>query len=303
MSESAPGCIDQRLEAFLAHLCNERNLAKRTLETYAQQLQDISQQLALNNWAELTPQHVRQVLNQARRKGHSPASIALKLSALRTFCQYLLQQGELASNPTTGIQAPKKGRPLPKQLHVDEMSQLLDFSPGDDILGIRDKAMLELTYSCGLRLAELTGLNLDNLNQDKSLLRVRGKGNKERLLPVGRLARQALQAWLKVRGELAPVEEKALFISKQRRRITSRQIAQRMQHWALKQGLNQPLNPHKLRHSFATHVLESSGDLRGVQELLGHANLTTTQVYTHLDFQHLAQVYDKAHPRAKKSQN
>lgn len=140
MSESAPGCIDQRLEAFLAHLRNERNLAKRTLETYAQQLQDINQQLALNSWAELTAQHVRQILNQARRNGHSPASIALKLSALRTFCQYLLQQGELASNPTTGIQAPKKGRPLPKQLHVDEMSQLLDFSPGDDILGIRDKA-------------------------------------------------------------------------------------------------------------------------------------------------------------------
>lgn len=161
--------------------------------------------------------------------------------------------------------------------------------------------MLELTYSCGLRLAELTGLNLDNFENGGQHLRVRGKGNKERLLPVGRIAREALQAWLRVRGELAPTEEKALFISKQRRRITSRQIAQRMQHWAGKQGLNQPLNPHKLRHSFATHVLESSGDLRGVQELLGHANLSTTQVYTHLDFQHLAQVYDKAHPRAKKT--
>ncbi|WP_099035549.1 tyrosine recombinase XerC [Lacimicrobium alkaliphilum] len=303
MVESATGCNDQRLEDFFAHLRNECNLAKRTLDTYAQQLQDVHQQLALKSWADLSPQHIRQLLNQARQKGHSPASIALKLSALRTFCQYLLQQGELTSNPTTGIQAPKKGRPLPKQLHVDEMSQLLDFNPGEDVLGIRDKAMLELTYSCGLRLAELTGLNLDNLEDGKHQLRVRGKGNKERLLPVGRIARDALQAWLKVRGELAPAEEKALFISKQRRRITARQIAQRMQQWAIRQGLNQPLNPHKLRHSFATHVLESSGDLRGVQELLGHANLTTTQVYTHLDFQHLAQVYDKAHPRARKSKS
>ncbi|WP_088329346.1 tyrosine recombinase XerC [Lacimicrobium sp. SS2-24] len=301
MTPSASEQIDRWLEKFFAHLRNERNLAKRTRDTYAQQLEGVAQQLNLNSWSELTALHIRELLNDARRKRLSPASIALKLSALRTFCQYLLLQGELSTNPTTGIQAPKKGRPLPKQLHVDEMSQLLDFDPGDDVLGIRDKAMLELTYSCGLRLAELTGLNLDNLNQDKSLLRVIGKGNKERLLPVGRVARQAVQAWLRVRPELAPADERALFVSKQRQRITSRQIAQRMQHWASRQGLNQPLNPHKLRHSFATHVLESSGDLRGVQELLGHANLTTTQVYTHLDFQHLAQVYDKAHPRAKKT--
>ncbi|GAB3024943.1 tyrosine recombinase XerC [Bowmanella dokdonensis] len=295
--------LQEQIHAFLAHLRYERNLSARTLDTYGRQLAGISAHLTIERWSELTSDHIRMCLNQARRKQLSPGTIALQLSALRTFCQYLLQQGELTSNPAVGLQGPKRGRPLPKQLHVDEVSHLLDFEPGDDILAIRDRTMMELTYSCGLRLAELTGLNLSDLSADKRQLRVTGKGSKQRQLPVGRQARDWLERWLKVRGQLAPPDERAIFISKQHRRITSRQIASRMDLWARRQGMMQPVHPHKLRHSFATHILESSGDLRGVQELLGHANLSTTQVYTHLDFQHLARTYDQAHPRAKKNKN
>ncbi|GAA0374707.1 tyrosine recombinase XerC [Bowmanella denitrificans] len=291
--------LQEWLDAFLAHLRYERNLSPKTLENYARQLRQSAQELPIEQWSQLQTEHIRQVLNKARLQRLSANSIALRLSALRTFCQYLVQMKQLSLNPATGVQAPKRGRPLPKQLHVDEMSNLLDFEPGDDILAIRDKAMLELTYGCGLRLAELTGLNLLDVRERE--LRVLGKGSKQRQLPIGRQARQCLDAWLKVRGQLAPADEPALFVSKQNKRITSRQIAKRMNLWAQKQGMAQPVHPHKLRHSFATHLLESSGDLRGVQELLGHANLSTTQVYTHLDFQHLAQVYDGAHPRAKKN--
>lgn len=291
--------LEQRLEAFLAHLRYERNLSSKTLDNYQRQLRQVAQLLPIQDWSQLQTEHVRSVLNKARLARLSASSIALRLSALRTFCQYLVQMRVLSLNPATGVQAPKRGRPLPKQLHVDEMAGLLEFEPGDDILAIRDKAMLELTYGCGLRLAELTGLNLLDVRERE--LRVLGKGSKQRQLPIGKQARQSLDAWLKVRGQLAPPDETALFVSMQRQRITSRQIAKRMGLWAKRQGMVQPVNPHKLRHSFATHLLESSGDLRGVQELLGHANLSTTQVYTHLDFQHLAQVYDGAHPRAKKN--
>ncbi|GGO66400.1 tyrosine recombinase XerC [Bowmanella pacifica] len=291
--------LEQRLEAFLAHLRYERNLSPKTLDNYQRQLRQVAQLLPIQDWSQLQTEHVRSVLNKARLARLSASSIALRLSALRTFCQYLVQMRVLPLNPATGVQAPKRGRPLPKQLHVDEMAGLLEFEPGDDILAIRDKAMLELTYGCGLRLAELTGLNLLDVRERE--LRVLGKGSKQRQLPIGKQARQSLDAWLNVRGQLAPPDETALFVSMQRQRITSRQIAKRMGLWAQRQGMVQPVHPHKLRHSFATHLLESSGDLRGVQELLGHANLSTTQVYTHLDFQHLAQVYDGAHPRAKKN--
>ncbi|MDF2179669.1 tyrosine recombinase XerC [Aliiglaciecola sp. CAU 1673] len=295
--------LSKRLEAFLDHLRYERNLSAKTLETYGRQLAEVSQQLDISDWSTLTPEHIRLVLNQARRAGHKPTSIALRLSALRAFCRYLMEMGQLKSNPCAGIQAPKRGKPLPKQLHVDEMSRLLEFDLGDDVLAIRDRAMMELTYGCGLRLAELTGLDVKDLLDNITQLRVWGKGRKERQLPIGKLAREWVQKWLSVRHQLAETDERALFVSKQRQRITSRQIAKRMKLWAVKQGLSQPVNPHKLRHSFATHILESSGDLRAVQELLGHANLSTTQIYTHLDFQHLAQIYDKAHPRAKKNKN
>ena len=290
------------VQEFLDYLKFERNLAVKTIDNYQRQLFAVVQQLKIATWQELTTLEVKGILAQSRRQGLSPRSIALRLSALRSFCQYLMEQGVLSYNPAKSVKAPKQGRPLPKQLNVDEMAQLLNIDE-QSVLAIRDKAMMELTYGCGLRLAELTSLNLDDLEQGYRQLRVMGKGSKERLIPIGRLAREALQAWLKVRGQLVKHEEVALFVSIRQQRICSRQIAKRMKLWANKQSLDQQVNPHKLRHSFATHVLESSGDLRGVQELLGHANLSTTQVYTHLDFQHLAKVYDTAHPRARKKKN
>lgn len=291
--------LSDKIEDFVSYLKYERNLSAKTIENYTHQLTTITELLDIAEWQELDSQQVKKVVNHSRRNNLGARSIALRLSALRTFCRYLMGQGVLQHNPAKSIKAPKQGKPLPKQLSVDEMNQLLDFEE-DSILAVRDKAMMELTYGCGLRLAELTNLDLANIEQGGQQLRVLGKGSKERILPLGREAQAKLQDWLKVRGQLANVEEPAVFISKQNRRISSRQIAKRMQLWASKQTLDQQVHPHKLRHSFATHMLESSGDLRAVQELLGHANLSTTQVYTHLDFQHLAQVYDNAHPRAKK---
>lgn len=291
--------LEEKICDFIDYLRFERNLSVKTLENYRRQLFVVAEQVDISGWEQLDRNHVKKVLATARRANLSPRSIALRLSSMRTFCQYLIAQGLLQQNPAKGVQAPKQGRPLPKQLNVDEMHQLLNVSD-DSTLALRDKAMMELAYGCGLRLAEIAGLNLRNIEDGGQQLRVMGKGSKERILPVGKAAREAMQAWLKVRGELADIDEQAVFLSKQRRRICHRQIAKRMKLWAQKQMINREVSPHKLRHSYATHLLESSGDLRSVQELLGHANLSTTQVYTHLDFQHLAQVYDKAHPRAKK---
>lgn len=286
------------VSAFIDNLAR-RNLAQRTRENYRRQLLAIIDMLPITQWQQLQDKHVRRVLSLSRQANLSANSIALRLSALRSFCRFLMQQNILTFNPAEAVNAPKRGKRLPKRLNVDEMNQLLAVAP-ESTLAIRDRAMMELTYACGLRLAELTGLNLDDIQHNMTQLRVLGKGSKERVLPIVGEAKKQLKAWLKVRGELAPVDEPALFVSQRNRRICSRQIAKRMQHWAQQQQLQQGIHPHKLRHSFATHVLESSGDLRAVQELLGHANLSTTQVYTHLDFQHLAQVYDNAHPRARK---
>ncbi|WP_438865176.1 tyrosine recombinase XerC [Neptunicella sp.] len=290
------------LDKFLAHLKYERNLAVLTQQNYQRQLLSVMDTLNLDDWSQLNVDNVRNVLFQARKERLSPRSIALRLSALRSFCQYLVSQKVLDINPAKNVQAPKQGRPLPKQLNVDEANQLMSI-PTDSLLAVRDRAMLELTYGCGLRLAELTNLNINHIEEGGHQLRVRGKGSKERLLPIGKEAQKWLSEWLAMRNQLAKPDEKALFISRQNRRISSRQIAKRMKHWATKQQLDQSVNPHKLRHSFATHILESSGDLRAVQELLGHANLSTTQIYTHLDFQHLANVYDQSHPRAKKTKS
>lgn len=286
------------VSAFIDNLAR-RNLAQRTRENYRRQLLAIIDMLPITQWQQLQDKHVRRVLSLSRQANLSANSIALRLSALRSFCRFLMQKDILKFNPAEAVNAPKRGKRLPKRLNVDEMNQLLAVAP-ESTLAIRDRAMMELTYACGLRLAELTGLNLDDIQHNMTQLRVLGKGSKERVLPIVGEAKKQLKAWLKVRGELAPVDEPALFVSQRNRRICSRQIAKRMQHWAQQQQLQQGIHPHKLRHSFATHVLESSGDLRAVQELLGHANLSTTQVYTHLDFQHLAQVYDNAHPRARK---
>lgn len=291
------------LDKFLLHLQVERGLSPHTIKNYQRQLTEVAKLLDLVEWSGLTPSDIKRVMADAKLSGHSARSIALRLSALRTFCQYLIVQQQLFSNPLEGIQAPKQGKPLPKQLSVDDMQQLLNstVSSDDDDEGmlLRDIAMFELLYGCGLRLSELTGLNLADCLKDGSI-KVMGKGSKQRILPLGRQAQKALNAWLKVRPAYASPYESAVFVSKRKTRISNRQVENRLNKMANEQSLSQKVSPHKLRHSFATHVLESSGDLRAVQELLGHANLSTTQVYTHLDFQHLAKVYDAAHPRAHK---
>ncbi len=286
------------LEKFLIHLHVVRGLSPHTINNYRRQLIVVADILAITDWRSLTQVDVKRVLAASKRANQQPRSIALRLSALRSFCQYLIEQNYLDTNPVEGVQAPKTGRPLPKQLNVDEMQQLLATEQDADI-ACRDMAMFELMYGCGLRLNELTTLNLADIKADNTIW-VSGKGNKQRVLPLGRAAAKAIHGWLKIRGHYASTYETALFVSKRGSRISNRQVANRLNQLAQQQGINQSVNPHKLRHSFATHVLESSGDLRAVQELLGHANLSTTQVYTHLDFQHLAKVYDSAHPRAKR---
>ncbi|GAA6184507.1 MULTISPECIES: tyrosine recombinase XerC [Aliiglaciecola] len=292
--------LDHWLEKFFSFIKYERNLSPKTIENYQRQLHSISEQLDISSWSELTTHHIKSILSQARRKNLAPRSIALRLSALRTFCQFLVAQSVLKTNPAKAVQTPKLGRPLPKHLNVDQVGQLLEIDP-ESVLAVRDRAMMELTYGCGLRLAELSGLNLQDI-VTKGQIRVFGKGRKERVIPVGKTAITWLNKWLAVRSQMTPpADEQALFVSMHKRRISHRQIAKRMQLWAHKQHIDQKVNPHKLRHSYATHMLESSGDLRAVQELLGHANLSTTQVYTHLDFQHLSKVYDNAHPRSRKN--
>jgi integrase/recombinase XerC len=239
------------------------------------------------------------VVKQLDQKGIKARSIATKLSALRSFLSYLVQFEYLTHNPAKGNSAPKLDKPLPKNISVDEMFQLLDIDENDP-LSIRDQCMMELMYSSGLRLGELVAINLIDIKLSAKEIMVTGKGSKQRLLPITDSAVTAIKRWLKVRPDFCSKGEKALFVSKQKNRISVRNVQARMEKWGLQQALASHINPHKLRHSFATHMLESSGNLRAVQTLLGHADLATTQVYTHLDFQHLAQVYDQAHPRAKR---
>lgn len=289
------------LQKYYDYLRIERQLSPHTLSNYQRQLSaivDILQQNGVQSWQQLNPSMVRFILAESKKSGLHEKSLALRLSALRQFLHYLVLQGELKVNPATGISAPKQGKHLPKNMDQEQVTKLLD-NQSKDPIDIRDKAMLELMYSAGLRLSELQGLNLGSINTRVREVRVIGKGNKERILPFGRHASHAIQQWLKVRLCFNPKDD-ALFVSSLGNRISHRAIQKRMEIWGIKQGLNAHLNPHKLRHSFATHLLEASSDLRAVQELLGHSNLSTTQIYTHLNFQHLAEVYDKAHPRAKR---
>lgn len=289
------------LSAFLAYLKHERGYSDKTLSSYQLQLCAVASQVAqqANHWVELTETQLQLHISSCR-KSLKARSLALRVASLRSFYRYLVQQGKLKENPASYLQVPKFDKPLPKNLDVDQVNHLLDFDTNEDALACRDKAILELFYSSGLRLDELVSANLQDIDWSEALIRVRGKGNKQRVLPIGRMAVTALKDWLKVRVAYVGAEPEALFLSKQKNRISHRQVQQRVNLWSERQGLTQHLHPHMLRHSFATHMLESSSDLRAVQELLGHANLNTTQVYTHLDFQQLAKVYDSAHPRAKK---
>ena len=290
------------IEDFLTHLKTERRLSPHTITNYRRDLSSVvayCKQVGLTDWKSLDAQHVRSWVAKQYRQGLSGRSLARALSALRSFLQYLVRENHLAGNVAKGIQAPKSPRKLPEPLDTDEMGRLLTVSD-DDPLTVRDMAMLELMYSSGLRLAELVSLNLGDVDLAEGSTTVTGKGAKTRIVPVGRHAIKALQSWLKLRSSLAKEDETALFVSKQGKRITPRSVQARFRQWGIKQGLDSRVHPHKLRHAFASHLLESSGDLRAVQELLGHADISTTQIYTHLDFQHLAEVYDKAHPRARK---
>lgn len=288
-----------QLDEFYNKLRNERQLSHHTLDNYQRDLNNLIQfcdASSIADWSALDEQHIRMHVSERHRKGISGKSLQRSLSAIRTFFDYLIQEGKLTFNPAKGVKAPKVARKLPPTLDVDRVGQLLTIE-GDDDLAIRDRAILELFYSSGLRLSELTGLNVDSLTSETEI-RVLGKGNKERQLPVGRKAAEALNKWLAIRNHFAAQDEPALFVSQRGNRLSARSVQQRLRHWVVKQGLDTHVHPHMLRHSFASHMLESSSDLRAVQELLGHADISTTQIYTHLDFQHLAKVYDKAHPRA-----
>lgn len=295
----------RRIDDFLRHLEIERRLSPHTLANYRRDLQDAQAHLdthGIETWRAVDAHVLRGFVAARHRAGLNGRSIQRRLSALRAFYRYLVREGVVGANPATGIRPPKSPRRLPKTLDVDQVSRLLSV-PADEAepeLAQRDHALMELLYSSGLRLAELVRLDLHDLDLADRSVRVTGKGNKTRIVPVGEPARAALGAWLQRRGEFAARDEQALFVGRRGRRLSARAVQQRLRRWGIKQGLDRPLHPHMLRHSCASHVLESSGDLRAVQELLGHADISTTQIYTHLDFQHLAKVYDQAHPRAKK---
>ena len=287
---------------FIAHLAHERRLAEHTLTNYRRDLERLAAWLTDTGTGaidRLDAQRVRQYIAWRHRNGASGKTLQRELSSLRSLYRWLLREGRANANPAVGVRAPKTPRKLPVTLDADQLCSLLDHAD-DDLLTLRDTAMVELFYSSGLRLAELVGVNLGDIDMTEGELSVLGKGAKTRRVPVGTKAREAVQTWLRVRANLANVDESALFVSSRGTRIHPRTVQVRLAQWARTQGASRGLHPHLLRHSFATHLLESSGDLRAVQELLGHADIGTTQIYTHLDFQHLAQVYDQAHPRARK---
>jgi integrase/recombinase XerC len=287
---------------FLDGLRTERRLSPHTSSSYGRDLDSLLEYCAaqgIESWDALDTQHLRSFAAQCHRRGLAPRSIQRRLSAVRSLCRFLIREGELRSDPTADVQAPKARKRLPTTLDADTMARLLEFR-SDDRLGVRDKAIMELFYSSGLRLAELLGLDLVDLDLRDRTVRVLGKGRKVRIVPVGRHAVEALSRWLAERATLADVDETAVFVGVNGRRLGPRIVQRRIARWARLQGLPEHVHPHLFRHSFASHLLESSGDLRAVQELLGHANISTTQVYTHLDFQHLARIYDASHPRARR---
>ncbi|WP_047607647.1 tyrosine recombinase XerC [Rahnella aquatilis] len=292
------------VEAFLRYLHVERQLSPLTTTNYSRQLEAliaISAETGISHWQQLDAPKVRMLLARSKRAGLGPSSLALRMSSLRSFLDWLVRQGVLSANPAKGISTPRSPKHLPKNLDVDEVNKLLEIDLNDP-LSVRDRAMLEVMYGGGLRLSELVGIDCKHIDMASGEVRVLGKGSKERKVPIGRTAVTWLENWLERRADFNPQDD-AMFLSSKGNRISARNVQKRFAEWGVKQGVNSHIHPHKLRHSFATHVLESSGDLRAVQELLGHANLSTTQIYTHLDFQHLATVYDAAHPRAKRGKS
>ncbi len=292
------------LQQFIDHLAQQRRVSVHTVNNYqrdCQQLLAFCQQQNLTSWQAIKPADLRQFIAQLHRQGLGARTIHRMLSAIRSFYRFLIREQLADHNPAQSVQAPKTEKRLPKTLDVDQMTALLDLTPADTFVACRDRAIMELFYSSGLRLAELAALDIRDIDFGQQLVQVKeGKGGKDRLLPMGGKAIESLKNWLDKREQQGLIMATALFITQQGRRLGVRSIQQRLAFWGKKHGLSQHVHPHRLRHAFASHMLESSGDLRAVQELLGHADISTTQIYTHVDFQHLAKVYDAAHPRAKK---
>ena len=294
--------MEEHVKNFFVYLKNERGLSARTLKAYQRDLDQLLQFLEaeeIDRPEQVTQHHIRAFIAQRHRQGLGGKSLQRLLSAIRSLFRWMLREGLAEHNPATPVRAPKSPRHLPATLDADTIGQLLNI-PCDTPLAIRDKAIMELFYSSGLRLSELATLRWEQVDLPSGMVTVTGKGNRSRMVPVGRIAVEALLEWRKARVQIASFEEPHVFVSQRGNPIATRTIQTRIRYWAKHQGMPQNVYPHLLRHSFASHMLESSGDLRGVQELLGHADISTTQIYTHLDFQHLAKVYDKAHPRAKK---
>lgn len=301
---SADHSPDDLIAKYLEFLSFERRLSPLTCQHYSRdlsQLVQLSDKLSLN---ELQNSHIRRFVAGLHGKGLGGKSIARLLSCWRGFFNFLIQQHGYIQNPVLGLRPPKSAQTLPNVLSIEQTIMLVDIVE-DDVLSVRDHAILELFYSSGLRLSELINLNMGALDFTEGTVSITGKGNKTRIVPLGECAIKAIRQWISVRPDDASLtinqQDKPVFVGKQGKRITARNVQYRIKEWAIKQGIHTSVHPHMLRHSFASHVLQSSGDLRAVQEMLGHANISTTQVYTHLDFQHLSKVYDAAHPRAKKS--
>jgi integrase/recombinase XerC len=293
------------LSEFYTYMSSEKQFSPKTLDSYQRDLKKFTQYCvrnSLRNLAAITPQDIRHNLAQLHRSGLSGKSLHRWLSALRSFFNFCIKRGWRANNPADDIQAPKSPRTLPKTLDVDQTAHFIEVE-GDSFLALRDRALLELIYSSGLRLSETTTLNITDLDLTTGMVQVLGKGNKQRSLPVGSQAVAALSVWLAQRLLHTDESEVALFVTQRGKRLTNRAVQLRLQQLSQHQQMDNPVHPHMLRHSFASHMLESSSDLRLVQEMLGHANISTTQIYTHLDFQHLAKVYDQAHPRAQRKKD
>ena len=287
---------------FIEYIQYEKHYSKHTVRHYQRDISQFIEYLLTQNivdWNSVNNQHIQQFISYRHRNGLNGKSLQRQLSSIRSLFRFLLSNNHIAHNPVTRVSIPRSGRKLPHVVDSEVFQQLVNIED-DSPIALRDLAMMELFYSSGLRLSELSQLGFDSIDFSSKQVRVTGKGSRQRDLPVGRYAISAVKHWLQVRPQLANADCDALFVSQRGSRLAPRSIQQRLAYWAKKQGLDEHLHPHLLRHSFASHLLESSGDLRAVQELLGHADISTTQVYTHLDFQHLVKVYDSAHPRATK---
>jgi integrase/recombinase XerC len=296
--------LTQDIEHFLQYLTQEKRMSSHTVINYQRDLKQLvafCEAQDLTNWSAIKSSHLRQFIAQLNRQGLAGRSIQRSLSAIRSLYRFLIREQLADNNPAQAVQAPKVEKRLPATLDVDQMNGLLDNSRHkNSVISSRDHAMMELFYSSGLRLAELASLNCRDVDFGDQLVYVTGKGNKSRVIPVGKMAIAALKNWLEQREQWGFFEQTALFITQNGQRLGVRSIQKRLRYWGKKQGISDRVYPHRLRHAFASHMLEASGDLRAVQELLGHADISTTQIYTHVDFQHLAKVYDAAHPRARK---